>query len=142
MKKYTVVWLDANGLDPENSFREKLGDAQVFINPQDCVNYIRTHPDELIYFIVSGHFAKEVVPAIFELNNLIQIFLYCGCVSNYSQWGMDYIDKLMIFDHGDDLLERLWNEIEGHIRALAKEYLQKADEYKNRALKYKQQPCG
>ncbi|CAF1409052.1 unnamed protein product, partial [Rotaria sp. Silwood1] len=30
---------------------------------------------------------------------------------NYAEWAMDYRDKLMIFDHEDDLLERLWNNL-------------------------------
>jgi len=142
MNTYTIIWLDANALDSDSSFREQLGNAQIFINPDECINYIRTHQNEYIYLISSGSFVREVVPVVYELNNLIQIFLYCGSVMKYAEWGLDYIDKLLMYDHGDDLLERLWSEMESHMRAQAKMYLEKADEYKNRALKYKKSSCG
>ncbi|CAF4362909.1 unnamed protein product, partial [Rotaria sp. Silwood2] len=53
----------------------------------------------------------------------------------------DYCDKMMIFDHGDDLLERLWNDIQSRLRKQATLCLKRADEYKQRALQYKR-PCG
>jgi hypothetical protein len=55
---------------------------------------------------------------------------------------MDYCDKLMIFDHGDDLLERLWKDLERNLREQAALYLKRAEEYKQRALQYKQPACG
>ncbi|CAF2904293.1 unnamed protein product [Rotaria sp. Silwood2] len=94
-----------------------------------------------IYLIVSGSFAEEVVPQIYESSNLVQIFLFCGSVSAYSEWGMDYCDKMMIFDHGDDLLERLWNDLDTKLREQATQCLKRAEEYKQRALQYKR-PCG
>jgi hypothetical protein len=139
--KYTVIWLDTNSSDPESNFRTKLGDAETFTNVNDCVRYIQSHPNEPIYLIVSGSFAKEAVPEIYESSNLAQIFLFCGSVSSYAEWGMDYCDKLMIFDHGDDLLERLWNDLESSFREQAKLFTKRAEEYKQRALQYKQ-PCG
>jgi len=139
---FTVVWLDAYALESDNSFREKLGNAQIFNDSQKCIDYIQTHSNELIYFIVSGSLAQDVVPTIFELDNLMKIFLYCGSVMKYAEWGLDFIEKLLIFDHGDDLLERLWNEIESCLRSKGSEYAPLANEYKKRALRYKQAPCG
>ncbi|CAF5143068.1 unnamed protein product, partial [Rotaria sp. Silwood1] len=46
----------------------------------------------------------------------------------------------MIFDHEDDLLERLWNDLQTTLCEQAEQYLKRADEYKQRALQYKQ-PC-
>jgi hypothetical protein len=140
--KYTLIWLDTNSSDPASNFRTKLGDAETFTNVNDCVRYIQSHPNEPIYLIVSGSLAKDAVPEIYESSNLVQIFLFCGSVSSYVEWGMDYRDKLMIFDHGDDLLERLWNDLESHFREQAKLYAKRAEEYKQRALQYKQPACG
>jgi hypothetical protein len=55
---------------------------------------------------------------------------------------MNYTDKLLMFDHDDDLLERLWIEIEQHFREQAQECIQQAEELKQRAKQYKQQSCG
>ena len=142
MNNYTIIWLDNNASDAQNSFRTKLGDAQTFTDVDSCVHYIQSRPCESIYLIVSGSFAKQTVPEIYDASNLVQIFLYCGSVSTYSEWAMDYCDKLMIFDHGDDLLERLWNELESNLRQQAALYAQKADECKQQALKFKQPSCG
>jgi hypothetical protein len=142
MSKYTIIWLDTNSTDTKSSFRIKLGDAQTFTDADGCIKYIQSHPNEPIYLIVSGSFAKETVPEIYEASNLVQIFLFCGSVATYANWGMDYCDKLMIFDHGDDLLERLWNDLESNLRQQAALYLKRAEEYKQRALQYKQPPCG
>jgi len=142
MATYTIIWLDTNSSDAKSSFRIKLGDAQTFSDVDGCIKYIQSHPNEPIYLIVSGSFAKETVPEIYEASNLVQIFLFCGSVSTYAEWGMDYCEKLMIFDHGDDLLERLWNDLESNLRQKAALYLKSAEEYRQRALQYKQPPCG
>jgi hypothetical protein len=142
MMKNTIIWLDINASDPKSTFRIKLGDAETFTNVNDCIQYIQSHPNEPIYLIVSGTFAKEVIPEIYDSSNLVQIFLFCGSVGSYSEWAMDYCEKLMIFDHGDDLLERLWNDLDSNLRKQAALYLKCADEYKQRALQYKQPACG
>ncbi|CAF1566952.1 unnamed protein product [Rotaria sp. Silwood1] len=130
MLQHRIIWLDANSSDPMSSFHAKLGDAQTFTNVDACVQYIQTHPNECIYLIISGSFAKEVVPQIYESSNLVQIFLFCGSVSAYSEWGMDYCDKMMIFDHGDDVLERLWNDLQSKLREHAAMCLKHAEECK------------
>ncbi len=142
MTDYRIIWLDNTALDDESSFRTKLGDVETFTDVDNCISYIQTHPCKHIYLIVSGSYAKDTVPVIYDATNLIQVFLYCGTVSAYSEWAMDYCDKLMIFDHGDDLLERLWNDLESNLRQQAILYAKKADECKQRALKYKQPACG
>ncbi len=76
MNKFTIIWLDTNSSDPKSAFRNKLGDAQTFTDVNECIKYIQTHPNEPIYLIVSGSFAKEIVPKMYELSNLIQIFLF------------------------------------------------------------------
>ncbi len=142
MPECAILWLDTNSSDPNSSFRIKLGDVITFTAVNDCIQYIHEHPNQSVYLIVSGSFAKQVVPEIYESSNLVQIFLFCGSVASYSEWGMDYCDKLMIFDHGDDLLERLWNDLESHLRQQALLYMQYAEKYKQRALEFKQPPCG
>ncbi|CAF1394034.1 unnamed protein product [Rotaria sp. Silwood1] len=137
MLQYNILWLDANASDPMSSFRTKLGDAQTFTDVTSCIQYVQSHPNEPIYLIVSGSFAKEAVPKIYESSNIVQIFLFCGSVSAYAEWGMDYCDKMMIFDHGDDLLERLWNDLQKKLREQATLCFKSAEEYKQRALQHK-----
>lgn len=142
MTKFTIIWADSTALDPHNSFRSKLGDAQIFTETSACLDYIKDHQCECIYLIVSGAFSKIIVPEVYQYSNLRGIFVFCGSVITYAEWALDYCDKLMIFDHGDDLLERLWNDIESNLRAQAALYTKYADECKGRALQYKQPSCG
>lgn len=142
MSDFTIIWLDTNASDTKSSFRIKLGDAQTFTGVDSCINYIQSHPRESIYLIISGSLAKETIPEIYDASNLVQIFLYCGSVSAYAEWAMDYCEKLMIFEHGDDLLERLWKDVESNLRQQAALYSKRADEFKQRALQYKQPTCG
>jgi hypothetical protein len=142
MNKFSILWLDINATDPISSFRAKLGDVQPFTEVNDCIHYIQSHPNEPIYLIVSGSFAERTVPQIYESSNLIQIFLFCGSISKYNTWGLDYCDKMLMFDHGDDLLTRLWRELEIKLREQANLCFQQAEEFKQRALQYKQASCG
>ncbi|UJR14232.1 hypothetical protein I4U23_001223 [Adineta vaga] len=142
MVTHTIIWVDTNASDVSSTFRSKLGDAQFFTESNDCIDYIQSHSNISIYLIVSGHLAKSLIPKVYEYSNLIKTFIFCGSIIAYAEWAMDYCDKLMIFDHGDDLLERLWNDLESQFRAQAIQYLRCADKYKNRALQYKQPACG
>ena len=47
----------------------------------------------------------------------------------------------MIFDHEDDLLQRLWNDLADNLHAQATLCIKRAKEYTQRALQYRQ-PCG
>ncbi|CAF3272190.1 unnamed protein product [Rotaria socialis] len=141
MSQNKIIWLDANSSDPVSSFRSKLGDAQTFTRADNCIQYVQSHSNESIYLIVSGSLAKEVVPEIYECSNLVQIYLFCGSIAAYAEWGMNYCDKLMIFNHEDDVLERLWNDLHKNLRDQAMLLSKRAEEYKQRVLEYRQ-PCG
>ncbi len=142
MQEFTIVWLDANSSDPQSGFRLKLGEMVAFTNPNECIEYVESHPNELIYLVISGSFAKETIPQIYDCANLIQIYLFCGTVSAYSQWGADYCEKMYMFEHEDDVLVRLWTDLQIKLREKADLYLKKSDELKQRALQYKQPSCG
>ena len=139
---FNVVWLDSNSSDHQSTFLRKLDNqAQAFTDVALCVHYIQSHPHQPIFFIVSGSLAKEAVPQVYDLAQVKQILLFCGSVAAYCHWALDYVDKIVIFDHGDDLLERLWNELDSCLQEQAKVCLKQAREFKERALRY-QQKCG
>lgn len=140
----TIVWLDSNSVDPASSFLVKLGDhqdVQTFIEVDPCVSYIKSHSEQIIYLIVSCSFASQIVPHIYESLNVSMIFVFCASMKAYIDWAMDFCDKLRMFDHQDDLLQRLWSEIEEYFREQAKRCIQQANEFKERARQL-QQSCG
>lgn len=141
MENFTIIWLDVEASSTTSSFRRKLGDVKTFTNPDACTEYIFSHENAFIYLILSGSYAKSVVPQIYECSNVIEIFLFCGSIATYSEWGIDYCEKMLMYDHEDDLLERLWKDLELKLQEQANICLKKADELKKKAMGYNQ-PCG
>jgi hypothetical protein len=140
----TIAWLDSNSVNATSSFLVKLNDhqnIQTFTDIQPCISYINSHSDEIIYLIVSGSFATHIVPQIYKTLNVPMIFVFCASMKTYTDWAMDFCDKLMMFDHEDDLLQRLWLQIEEYLREQAKQYIKQANECKERARQLKQS-CG
>lgn len=145
MLSTTILWLDNNSESSVSSFRDKLSEhqsVQCFNKPDDCVDYIKAHSMQTMFLVVSGSFAEYIVPQVSEYDTVKQIFVFCASIVSHAHWATDYADRLLMFDHEDDLLERLWREIEGHFRDQAQQCLQKAEECKARANQYKQPSCG
>ena len=89
--KPIIVWLDSNSVDSTSSFLAKLKDhqnIQTFTDVQLCITYINTHCDQIIFLIVSGSFASQIVPQIYESSNVIMIFVFCADMKSYliGQW--------------------------------------------------------
>ncbi len=139
-----LLWLDGNA-ESTPSFRDKLSQyrwVHIFNKSEDCVDYIKAHLMQTLFLVASGSLAEEAVPQVSECPNIKQIFVFCASIASHTHWAINYTDKLLMFDHHDDLLERLWNEMEQHFRQQAQECIQQAEELKEQASQYKQPPCG
>ncbi|CAF0794204.1 unnamed protein product [Adineta steineri] len=140
----TIIWLDTDSNNPSNSFLIKLNDyqdVQTFTNIDQCISYIKCHPEQIIFLIVPGTFGAQIVPEIYELSSISMIFVFCSNMKAHIDWAIDFSDKLSMFDHEDDLLQNLWSEIENYSREQSKQYIKFADECKERS-KQLQQSCG
>jgi hypothetical protein len=139
-----TVWLDSNSIDSNSSFLIKLSASEyveTFTEVHPCIAYINSHPEQPIFFIVSGFFAPQIVPQIYESSNVLMIFVFCASMKAHTEWAMDFCDKLLMFDHEDDLLQRLWSQFEEYLQEQAKQYIKQADECKEHARRLKQS-CG
>ncbi|CAF0748749.1 unnamed protein product [Rotaria sp. Silwood1] len=94
------------------------------------------------FLVTSGSLAEYIVPQVCQYANIKQIFIFCASITSHADWALDYTDRLLMFDHPDDLLERLWLEMERYFREQAQECIQQADDLQEQAQKYKQPPCG
>jgi hypothetical protein len=109
-----IIWVDSNGNDPNSSFRKKLIEessqsqcVKIFTEIDSFLEFIQTNKSEKIFLILSGSFAEKVVPLIYDNENIYQIDLFCGSILSHSNWAIDFIDKMLMFDHEDDLKEFL-----------------------------------
>ncbi|CAF0827708.1 unnamed protein product [Rotaria sordida] len=140
----TIIWLDSNSIDTGNSFLSKLRIhqyVQTFTEVHPCLSYINSHLEQAIILIASDSFASQIVPLIYDSPNVLITFVFYASIKAHTDWTINYYDKLMMFDHEDDLLQRLWLQVEEYLREQAKQYLKKADELKARAKQFKQS-CG
>jgi hypothetical protein len=143
------MWVDLNANDPSSSFRKKLIEessqvqcVKTFTEIDSFLEFVQTNKSEKIFLILSGSFGEKVVPLIYDNENIYQIYLFCGSILSHSNWAMDFIDKMLMFDHEDDLLERIFKEVELYLRKQAQLYIEKANFYQNRSLSFKQESCG
>ncbi|CAF1273507.1 unnamed protein product [Adineta steineri] len=142
-----IVWLDENAHDPVSSFRTKLSQDQqqcvkIFTEINQCITFLENHVNETIFFILSGSIGSKVVPLIYDFDYIYQIYLFCGSISSHTSWAIDFTDKMLMFEHENDLLQRLFKEIETYLRQQAEQYLKQANFYKERSQVYKQEACG
>ena len=138
-----ILWLDQNSQSTE-SFRKRLQDyefVQTFNDIDTCLNYIETHRNTDLFLVASGTLAKMLVPRIVQYDWIKQIFVFCGVMLEHTDWASDYTDILLLFDHPDDLLERLWSGVGNHFRSLARHYTEQADLMNQLSKRYKQS-CG
>ena len=141
-KSFSIIWLDVNATDPHSSFRSKIGQIlNVFTNTQDCLDFIQTDSSQAIYLITSGSLGTEIVPKIYDLPQLVKIYLFCGSISTYLIWSLDYLDKVIIFEHGDDVLQRLWTDLAKYFRGGGDVYHSQVKEFEERAARYRK-VCG
>ncbi|CAF0788418.1 unnamed protein product [Adineta steineri] len=144
---HIIIWLDANANDGISSFRTKLTEdssqhVKIFVDANQCVTFIQTNANQKIFFILSGSFGSKVVPLIYDCEHIYQIYIYCSSIAKHTSWAIDYTDKILMFEHENDLFERLFKEIEAYLHQQAEQYLKQADLCKDRAQLFKQEPCG
>ncbi|CAF0988270.1 unnamed protein product [Adineta steineri] len=75
-------------------------------------------------------------------DHISQIYLFSASIASHTSWAIDYTDKILMFDHENDLLRRLFNDIEQHLRQQGEQYLKQTNHCKDYAELFKQDQCG
>jgi hypothetical protein len=139
-----VLWLDVEA-NSNTAFCSKLLEyplVKCFTSPDACIRHIEHDSMQNHFLIVSGALAKDIMAQLVNYDNITQIYVFCGSIGLHLSWAMDYVEKLLMFDHQDDLLQRLWHDMERDFRTRAQRCIEQAEESKERAQRYKQAPCG
>jgi hypothetical protein len=130
LHRHVIMWLDRYiGLPGTNEqmkdrFRRVTYPLETFTDSQSAIDFIHQQQTagKSVFLIVSGTFALEIVPQIYDLNCVSQIFLFCANMKSYTEWGTDYIDKMLMFDSDEELLIRLTNEIANYLKEEANKF--------------------
>ncbi|CAF0873577.1 unnamed protein product [Rotaria sordida] len=88
------------------------------------LEYILKNSDKKIFFISSGTIGKIIVPQIANLPQIQGIYIFCGNISYHTEWAGEYAENISgMFEHQDNLLERLTRDIAAYVE-------RKGDQYK------------
>jgi hypothetical protein len=130
LHRHVVIWVDKYIGEPGNNesmkdrFRRVTYPLETFTNVKPAIDAIRQHQNagKSVFLILSGTLALEMVPHIYDFECVIQIFIFCAVIKDYTAWAVDYIDKVLMFDFDEELLIRLTNEIANYLSDEANKY--------------------
>ena len=93
---------------------------RAFNTIDDCFEAIEENLDKRIFFITSGTKGRIIVPALIayfrdKFTKVCPMYIFCGNMNMITvgdvppahEWALDYVDHLLMFNHQNDLLERL-----------------------------------
>ena len=92
------------------------------------LEFILGNSQKKIFFVSSGTIGKIIVPQIADLPQIQGIYIFCGNISNHTEWAGDYADKITaMLEHQDNLLERLTRDIAEYVEKKGDEHKSKDD---------------
>ncbi|CAF1062696.1 unnamed protein product [Rotaria sp. Silwood1] len=93
----------------------------MFSNVDDCIEFIDalSNFDTTLFVISSGSLGRKLVPKIIKNNKIYSIYIFTCNILAQMDWAINYVDKVLMFNHEFDLLTRLANDIADY-------YVQKA----------------
>jgi len=107
---------------------------------EECLALIDRHYHKKIFLITSGSLGRYLVPRVVsDYRYVDKIFVFCQSILANIDWGMDFTDKLLMFDFHNNLFARVvydigmyymeqgifFSDSNGHTRALYCLYIAK-----------------
>ena len=93
LQNYLLVWVDANATtsneDSQHTLeqlRSIINDVNTFIEPEQCLTFLKDIQPEKVFLIVSGSLGRDLVPRIHPMAQLDAIFIFCGDKSRHEEW--------------------------------------------------------
>ncbi|CAF4372486.1 unnamed protein product, partial [Didymodactylos carnosus] len=111
--KLIIIWLDAN-IDPklERDLHCAVSVLKVFQDPDQCVDHIISFENgENVLLIVSGSYGRNIVPLIYQISQLVWIYIYCINKQVNEQWAKNYEKIHGVFTEKQELLAKLNKDI-------------------------------
>ncbi|UJR08374.1 hypothetical protein I4U23_012645 [Adineta vaga] len=88
-----LVWLDSkisnNNEDCQNTFSHlqcAVSDVKAYTDSIDCIQYIETINDRIVFMLVSDSLGQHVIPRIHNLSQVDSIFIFDGNNSRQEEW--------------------------------------------------------
>ncbi|CAF1009310.1 unnamed protein product [Adineta steineri] len=108
-----LIWLDAKIDDSQDSLRTQTlllefnPAAQFYTDPNRCIIFIKSTPNEQILLIVSGALAREVLSQIHDAQQITAVFVFCGNRKYHIELISKYSKVVDVFTKQDMLLQSI-----------------------------------
>ncbi|CAF0868832.1 unnamed protein product [Adineta ricciae] len=86
---------------------------RMFKRIDSCVNFIEnfSQSNTKIFLVTTGSLGRKLVPRIYENQHIHGIYVFTCCLAYQIDWVIDFLDKIIVFEHELDLLSRITRDI-------------------------------
>ncbi|CAF1315002.1 unnamed protein product [Adineta steineri] len=108
-----LIWLDAKIDNSQDSVRTQTlllefnPAAQFYTDPNRCIVFIKSTPNEKILLIVSGALAREILSQIHDAQQITAVFVFCGNRKYHIELISKYSKVVDVFTKQDILLQSI-----------------------------------
>ncbi|UJR18874.1 hypothetical protein I4U23_022002 [Adineta vaga] len=119
-----VIWLDINiNNDEDHSDTQAklcalIESFQIFSDLDECIDYIVSMKDHPIILITSGSIGKYLLPLIYNIDQIVYIYIFCKNVNMHNIWARNYIKVCGVFCDKDILVSKLMKDLESFETAI------------------------
>lgn len=92
-QNYLLIWLDSHIDESIPECRDTLlhlrrivTDVNTFTQPAECVQFLRSIPEEKAFLIVSGTLGQQLIPNVHTLPQVDRIYLFCRETIRDQRW--------------------------------------------------------
>ncbi|CAF5005594.1 unnamed protein product, partial [Rotaria sp. Silwood1] len=82
-----------------NDLRHIVDTVFTFYDPDQCIDYITDINNEKIFFIMSGSFGIDIVPLIYELQQIEAIYVFYCNTHTHEQWSKHYLKIRGVYNY-------------------------------------------
>lgn len=97
VRKYLIVWVDANATtSTEDSqrtleqLRSVINDVTLISQPEECIKLLESIRAENVFLVASGALGRGLVPSIHMMAKVYAIYIFCGDKSRHVEWVKDW----------------------------------------------------
>ena len=85
LEDLAVVWLDkeSHDLKARTRLRCIINFLKIFTGLADCLDYIRSVPEEHLFVIVSGQLSSSLIPSVRDLPQVLHVYVFCQHPERY-----------------------------------------------------------
>lgn len=114
MQNFTLVWLDQTIKKFTSPFRKPAGkfqdtciDQKLFVDPNECIKYLKSCRDGKIILITSGSLGQGSINSIHPIAQVDSILVFCKNIAKNESWARAWPKIEGVYDSDSNLLKRL-----------------------------------